>query len=178
MRKQGICSKGENKIKPLGVEGCNSKMERSNLLDKEFKAMGRKNGHQTWANGWAHWKPQQRDRKYKKVPNRSHRAEENKFEVKNALEASIAGCFPRANGLLLPLVFMDGIAGSVVRPQAVKLSFVLRVPQASKVWEFGMSASSQVRKKTVLWADSPKPLKTQNVWHMFHSSLSVWREKQ
>lgn len=39
MRKWGMCSKGENKIKPLGVEGCNSKMEISNLLDKEFKAM-------------------------------------------------------------------------------------------------------------------------------------------
>ena len=33
MRKRGICSKGENKIKLLGVEGCNSKMEVSTLLD-------------------------------------------------------------------------------------------------------------------------------------------------
>ena len=72
-------------------------------------------------------------RKYKKVPNRSHRAEENKFEVKKALEASVAVSFPGADSLLLPLVFIDGIAGSVVRPQAVKLSFVLRSPQASKV---------------------------------------------
>ena len=100
-----------------------------------------------------------RNRSYGKVPNRSHRAEENKFEVKNALEASIAISFPGADSLLLPLVFVDGIAGSVVRPQAVKLSFALRGPQASKVWEFGMSASSQVRKKAVPWADSPNPWK-------------------
>ena len=37
MRKWGMCSKGENKIKPLGVEGCNSKMEISNYLIKSLK---------------------------------------------------------------------------------------------------------------------------------------------
>ena len=52
-----------------------NEMEISNLPDKEFKVMVIKM-LMDLGREWMNIELQQRDRKYKKIPNRSHRAEE------------------------------------------------------------------------------------------------------